>query len=242
MKNTYLFFMFLFTINSQSFCQSKNNNNQYLIFSIGQGFDYGFISVKKNPTLGFGYEKDLSKYFSVGIKIWYYYRTFKDSDLLSDGFGRPVVDILIQGAYGPFVSKEEIDKISDVGIKYLDPGNTIKELSIPVIFTISFYPLKFHNSRLGLVGGLGAGYNSYNWWRDAFPLKKIILNDGTEYTELYLTQNTEFRNIMFQDYLSITYSYEMKKMILGCNFSDYAQFIGGYNHNLEISLFAKLKI
>jgi hypothetical protein len=239
--------LFIILIITQSFivAQGKQQKNGYLYLGIGQGYVDGINWVSAFPTISLGYEKEMNKYFSINFHLNSYYCTFGDSYFTDDANGHPIMDILVENAWGPFITDKEKEKIKNVGIKDLSSENfTIKQYSLPAILNLNFNAIRYKNHNLGLGLGGGFSYSIYNWWKDYFPIKKITLNDGSIYENVQLSQGTEFRNIdPFLEYISIFYEYKSKKFNLGLKFGAYGLYLGNYGaYHYDSSIYFKLKL
>jgi|GEM_PF-1493358 len=178
--------------------------------STGLGFEDGLISLTWMPTLGITYERALSKRFAASLQLYSYFRTQPDGNFSDDLNGSPVLDIIANGAYGPFLTAEDLEHIAETGIKQLSPQKTIKFLSVPMHIGLTFFPICSEKHRLGYNVGFGVTYEASNWYRNVYPIREMILEDGTVYTNLYITLNTEFRNFSpgFSHHLFYEYSFQ----------------------------------
>lgn len=225
--------------------QSEDNKNQYLYISAGQGFVDGIIWLNWFPTIGIGYEMELNRFFGLNLNVYSYYRKYPDSYFTDDANGYPIMDIIVENAWGPFITEEDRKKIQNVGIKDFDPGWTIKEYSLPVTLNLNFNVIKYRGHNLGVTGGIGFCYVNTNYSKDFAPVMKITLNDNSVYeVDVVLSQGTEFRSIdPFSEHLALYYEYKTTDYKFGIKFGNYGYFYGNYGaYNWDSSFYIKLKI
>ena len=245
MKKIIFVITFILTFTLNTFSQTKDSKIDYLTLSIGQGYGDGIIWLNWYPTLGIGYERELNRFFSVDFQIYSYYRAFKDYYFLTDdGSGHPIFDIIIENAYGPFITQEDLDKIKNVGIKDLDASLIIKEFSLPVTLDLNFTPILFKGHSLGITGGIGFCYSTNNYSKDYFPIKKLTLNDGSVYEYIQLSLGTEFRSIdPFIEHIALFYEFKLDDYKFGFKFGEYGYNFGNYgSYNWDSSIYFKLKL
>lgn len=244
MKRIIIFFVIFFVKAMNINGQELKSNDDYLYLAVGRGYIDGIIPLDKIPTLTIGYEREINQFFNIGVSIHSFYRSMPDSYTLDDANGHPVMDILIEGAYGPFITSKDIQKIKNVGIKDLDASWTIKEFTLPVTVFLKLKPTIRKISFGGLLG-FGMCYINANYWKDFQPISRILLNDGTEYTDIQLSQQTHFRSLdPFIENIAVFCEYNFKNFNLGLNFGEYGLLLGNSYQSLNwnFSLFAKLKL
>jgi hypothetical protein len=244
MKLFLFLLLFILAFLTESIAQNQSNKNQYLSLSLGQGYDDGIISLTRLPTIGFGYEKELNRFLSLNIRMFSFYRKQPDGHFISDFAGRlPIMDVIAENAWGPFITQADKDKIKNVGVKDFDPSWTVKMLSLPVILGANIYPLNYMNHKLGINLGLGLSYSSYNYSKDFYPVKQITLNDGSVYRDLYLSMGTEFKNLDFIESIVLLYEYRSKNIKFGFRFGSYGRYFGGGGMSIwEAAVNISLKI
>lgn len=233
MKKFYFLFFALLTIQTGINAQSKDYKNGYLHLSIGMGYIDGINKLNNYPIIGIGYEKEICKFLTFNIRLSSYYRRSVDSYYTDDANGSPMMDIIVEGAWGPFITVEDIKKISNTGIKDvgLRTDLTIKEFNMPLIASMVIYTLQFKGHRFGLLIGGGISYNSLNYFKDYDPIYKIKLNDATEYYNVHLSQQTEFRNLGLIDSQVLIYEYRFEDFKIGARFG-----VCGYHWGWKNSL------
>ncbi|MBK7096040.1 MAG: hypothetical protein IPH57_13700 [Saprospiraceae bacterium] len=242
MKTFILLLFLVLSLPRDAIAQELSNKNQYLSLSLGQGYDDGIVSLTHLPTIGLGFEKELNRFFSINFRLFSFYRSQPDSYFIEDSQGRPIIDIIVETAFGPIITQSDKEKITNIGIKDLDADWTVKMFNLPMIVGINFFPVSASSHQIGLNLGFGLNYSSYNWPRDFHTIKKLELNDGSIYQDLYLSQDTEFKTIEPIDCLGIMYEYKLKNLKIGIRFGSYGLF---YSKNIvvwESAIYTNLKI
>ncbi len=226
-KKSNLIFVFFFFLCQMLPGQSDFSGNKHTLrLSMGLGYEDGLVLLSKIPTLGIGYEYALNKRFSIASHVLSYYRNMPDSYFDKNFNGtRPTLDLIANGASGPFITEADRERIRRTGIRRLSPKKTIKSLSLPIDIGIMFYPVNRKRHKIGLNAGLSLTYETYNWWRDYYDGVTITLEDGTVYENLFLSLNTEFRNISPGASLKIIYEYYFDHFGLGFRFGNYNVFL-----------------
>lgn len=196
--------------------------NEQITFSVGYGFDE-FISFRSQiPTIGIGYRKKISKCFSWSANILSNYR--RSSDILFDRFGEsPVIDILALGAWGSFMTEEEIRFLQERGIMSIPTQNTIKSLAIPADIGLIYYPINGNRHKIGLNPALYMMYNSHNYFRDYLQIEYVQWSGSAEPVALFghLSVPTEFRSVSFGSLFRIMYEFHFKNAALGIRGASY---------------------
>ncbi len=245
MKKLFLILIIFVTSLCKLGAQSKEHKDEYLYLSLGQGYIDGLIWLNWFPTIGIGYEKEINRFYSVNFHIYSYLREYPDSYFTDDANGHPIMDIIVEDAWGPFVTAADKNKIKSVGIKDIDPRLTIKEFSLPVTLNLNFNAIRFWGHNLGIIGGIGFCYSTNNYSKDYFPIKRITLNDGTEYVDVQLSMQTEFRSFdPFLEHIALFYEFKSKNFKLGFKFGEYGYYFGNIEgaYSWDSSVFIKLKL
>lgn len=242
----YLFSIFIAMFSHFLLGQSQVSEPKHSIrMSIGWGYEDGWVSLTKIPTLGIGYEYALGKRIALSGHLMSYYRNMPDSYFDQNLNGaRPTLDLIAHGVSGPFITEADLERIQRTGIRRLSPKRTIKSLSLPFDVGITFYPIHSDQHKVGLNAGLSLTYETYNWWRDYYDGVSITLEDGTVYDNLFLSLNTEFRNLSPGISTKIFYEFHFKDYGLGGRVSNYNLFSFGQS-NLTVwdtSIYLILKI
>ncbi len=227
MKNFLFSILFIGCFISDIYAQEDYNKGSFLDFKVGKGLDgTGYsINLEKTdlPTIGLGYQYKFNKYFALGGEVVSFYR--KQIEITNTFFGRFEYDNLIfRDSETIFVNQEERDKITNVGIKDLNPYYSVKVLQVPITLKTYFYPIHIKNHHLGLAIGVTGIFGSYKWHRDGWGGTRIVFEDNSEISELAFAQETEFRNFNIGGgYFGITYEYSYRKNIFGVSLASYDQ-------------------
>ncbi|MBK6363861.1 MAG: hypothetical protein IPL63_02950 [Saprospiraceae bacterium] len=209
-----LFCTILFLIRIQLSGQEAKNN---LTISSGIILDDGFVYRPSVPVMGLGYSYKLNKFLSVDAGLFSIYKTIGDHTVL----GNDPVNIITRNSNSIFISKEDSDRIKNVGIKDLSTDGTVKYLYLPLSLSLNTHPIKIGPSSLGVAIGATLTYGSYKASRDEIPIT-ITLNDGTVYEYVTFKQEIEFRNLILGDsYSRLYYKYTMKKNSLMLSLHSY---------------------
>ncbi len=169
--------------------------------------DDGFVYRKTVPTLGLGYSYKLTKIISFDASLISIYKTLQDGTLQ----GNESINIITRNTNSIFISQQDRDKITNVGIKDLHSENHVKYLYLPLSVSLNIHPLKVGRSSLGFAIGATATYGSYKASRDEFSMD-ITLKDGTIYDNLTFKQEIEFRNLILGgSYSKLYYKYDLGK-------------------------------
>ncbi len=219
--------------------QAKKYKNDYLHLSIGLGYIDGIIKLNNYPIIGIGYEKEINKFLSINFRLSSYYRRSVDSYYTDDANGHPIIDIIVENAWGPFITEADIEKIKNTGIKDvgLRTDLTIKEFNMPFIASLVIYPLRYRGHRLGLLIGGGVSYNSLNYFKDYDPISKIKLSNNDDFQDVQLSQQTEFRNIGLIDSQVLIYEFRLEDFKVGARFG-----VSGYHWGWKNSLHWDLSV
>lgn len=195
-------------------------------FSMGLGYEDGLILIRTVPTIGIGYDYQLSKYFSVSANLLSHYRSMPDSYFNQDINGQLIFDVS-----APNIVFEDItgstQPVSGRGLIPIDPTFTIKSLSLPLDVGITFHPINTKRHLLGIGLGMTMTYSSYNWWRDYLPVSRLVLEDGTviDQYDLVVSLNTEFHSITTGISTKLLYAYKLnEKYQLGIRVGNYEVF------------------
>ena len=229
-----------------SICSAQSGDfkqAKYLGVSLGNGYEDGWISLTKLPTIGITYTHYFTKRFALRASLTSFYRTMPDSYLYDDNNGNLVANLIVRDSKSPFVSDSDRQKITNVGIKDLDASFTIKSLSVPLAFGVMFVPLRFKRNQLAIFGGGSVSFESQNWWRDFYPAD-LTLKDGTVYNSSFLALNTEFRSLSFGECLKVEYGYNFNRFVLTLGISENNLFLSHPGaiifYNVSIGLHAKI--
>lgn len=242
----FLLVHFLIFLNLSLGAQGDPNPSQYqsLSLSLGMGFDDGFTAIAQTPALGLRYEYAFGKNLSVTSHLLSYYRTMPDSyfDRSPNG-GHILVDLIAAGTMNPFATEQDLEELSEQGIKALTARRTIKMLSVPIDIGISWYPISSPRHKVGVNLAFSMTYESSNWQRDYFEQVEIVLEDGTLYDQAFLSVNTEFRNWTPGTSLKFIYEYHWLDYAFGFRLGNYnTLFWADANYPIwDTSLFFVLK-
>ena len=171
--------------------------------------DDGFVYTNRNlPVIGLGYSYKLSKIFSLDASLTSIYKTLQDQDGF---FGFENFNLITRNSNSLFITQEDRDKITNVGIKDLNSENHVKYLYLPLSLSLNIHPLKIGRSSLGFAIGASATYGSYKAFRDEFTMN-ITLKDGTVYEGMTFKQEIEFRNLLVGgSYSRLYYKYDLNE-------------------------------
>ena len=232
------FLIVLFT--QSSFAQDESRYS--LSLGLGTGYDDGLIFLPSMPTMHIGLVYNFNDWVALESNVFSYSRQYTDSYLIKDlNHGYPVVDIVVEESFGPFATEDVKEKIRSTGVLDIQTKYTLKALSIPFTVGLRISP-QFRNHIFGLFAGIGLSYQSYNWPRDYVGIEQMVLKDGTVYKGLFLSLNTEFRNITPLEHISLSYSYSFRDWSIGIRLSELARWIGWQHHIFDSSIFVNLKI
>ncbi len=241
MKNKFLtiFFVFIYL-----FTHAQETSKYSFSLGIGRGYDDGLVYLPSMPTIHLGLDYEIIEWISIEMNIFSYYRHYGDSYLIKEPIhDYPIMDIVVEESFGPFATKEMIDKIKNTGIKDIKMEWELKAMSIPLTIGVLFSsPLLYRHHKIGIMLGLGVGFYSYNWPKDYTGIEEIVLKDGTVYKDLFISLNTEFRNITPFEHICLSYSYCLKDISFGFRISELSRRIGWQHHMFDSSIFVKLKI
>jgi hypothetical protein len=226
---------------------SAQNLGEYkykkLGITIGNGYEDGWLSLTKLPTIGMVYAQGFHKRFSVRLGITSFYRTMPDSYLYDDNNGNLITNIIVRDSKSPFISDKDREKITNVGIKDLNSSFTIKILSVPLDLGVMFTPIQYKRQQLGVFVGASLTFESQNWWRDYYPAD-LTLKDGTVYKSSFLALNTEFRSLTPGECLKVEYGYQFNRSTIALNISENNVLLshpGAISfYNISIGLYAKI--
>ncbi len=227
-------------------CSAQNKwhfNERRLGITLGNGYDDGWISLTKLPTLGIVYNQSLRKRLSARIGFSSFYRTMPDSYLYNDSNGHLVANIIVRDSESPFITDADREKITKVGIKDLNSSFTIKSLSAPLDFGIMFIPFQLKRHYFGIFAGAALTFESMNWWRD-FYSADLTLKDGTVYNSSFLALNTEFRSLTLGECIKVEYGYKIKSSTIALNISESNLALSHPStltfYNVSLCLYAKI--
>jgi hypothetical protein len=217
--------------------------SKQLGITLGNGYEDGWVSLTKLPTIGIVYSQSIHQRISIRLGITSFYRSMPDSYLYDDNNGNFVANIIVRDSESPFISDDVREKITMVGIKDLNASFTIKSLSVPLDIGIMFIPLRYKKHHLGIFAGASLSFESQNWWRDYYPAD-LTLKDGTVYKSSFLALNTEFRSLTPGECLKIEYGYQFNRSTIALNISENNVLLfhpGAISfYNISIGLYAKI--
>ncbi|MBX2928927.1 MAG: hypothetical protein KF852_13915 [Saprospiraceae bacterium] len=193
-----------------------------LKFTLGLGFDEAIILKSQLPTIGIGYDSKLSERFFLTFNILSHYR--RNSDVVFDRvLNSPVADILALGAWGPFMTDEEVRLIENKGVKAFPSQATIKSLAIPADVGIIYYVMNGHRHKLGINVGFNLMYQNHNYFRDYLPVEYIQWLGSAQpaVPDIYLSVPTEFRSISPGFNARFIYELHAKDTVLGLRIGSY---------------------
>jgi hypothetical protein len=193
-------------------CQAQAVCNKYSFdFYSGIILDDGFTYRKSIPVIGLGFSYRLNNFINAEANLISIYKTEFD---LSTPKNLEPFNILLRESNNLFISKEDQDKIRNVGIKDLSSVKNVKFLYLPLSIYLNTNPVKFGRSSIGFGIGISAIYGTYKATRDFSPVN-ITLNDGTVLKDLPFAQEIEFRNTIIGDsYSKLYYKFEFTKFAI----------------------------
>jgi hypothetical protein len=220
----FLFFVSLNGLVAQSETkplEKKAIKKQVFKWSLGFGYEDGFIERSKLPCLGLAYEYNLNQYVSLNAHVFSYYRRYKDFNILDPSF--PFIDKFM-GTISPLITEAEREAINNQGLKALDGYYSLKSFSVPFDLSVTFYPLSTKHHRAGINFGLCIKYDNYTWYRDGTigvlnaPSKKFNNNVG-------ITTNTFYRGFSPCATLKLLYEYSHNDWLIGTRIANYGIFM-----------------
>jgi hypothetical protein len=185
--------------------------------------------LNRNPTIGIGYERRLSKWFSIASHLSSFYQNYSDSYFLSNFPDRPIIDIY-RGSLSPFMNEQQQKALERKGISSLPNQYFIKTWAVPIDIGVTIYPLHHTHHQLGVNLGFSMTYENRNYWKD-YITGVLILKDGKE-QPILLSIPTEFRNFSPGFTTKIKYQYQFNQTSFGLRIANYNLFF--------ISLFGAL--
>jgi len=217
-----------------TFCQAisaqtdfTSGKNQIKI-SLGLSYMDGISFLgPKIPSVGLSYERILHKHWSASISLLSSYKHATDIFYDNHTPGGRNIAVSAVNITGPFVSESDENEVSDLGIKHLDPTQSIKMFKLPIDVGVNFYPISTLRHRLGFGLSFVMTYESHNFFRNAYGgLISFTLDDGTEMSEIndniFFTMESEFRNFSPGAALKLCYEFHFKGgMFLGARGSSY---------------------
>jgi len=206
MKHYFGLLLVLLFITDKADGQEMNKRYSINIHS-GIILDDGFTYNKSFPAVGLGFSYKLNKLLFIDASLVSMYRTQYDGSI----FGEETFNILTRNSRNLFITQQDRDKITNVGIKDLSPIKNVKYLFLPFSICLNINPLKIGRNSIGLGVGVTAIYGSYKASRDQSPID-ITLNDGTFLESIKFQQEIEFRNFIVGDgYSKLYYRYDFDK-------------------------------
>lgn len=166
----------------------------------------GFFYNNNLPVIGLGYSFRLKNFLSVETNLFSIYKTHHSSPIINDIEG---FNIILRNSNSVFISQDDRDRITNVGIKDINSTRTVKYLFLPLSLSLNFTPITIGRSHLGIGIGTTATYGSYKAGRDQEVLI-ITLRDGTVFKDLPFQQEIEFRNLVIGgSYSKLYYKYDV---------------------------------
>lgn len=183
-----IFFVLIFPFLS---CSQDTIRKHTISLHSGIVLEDGFVYAKTPPVVGLGYSFRVHKFLSLDASLISFYNTWIDQAL----FGYESFNIITRESNSIFISQEDRNRITNVGIKDLSVQNTVKFLYLPLSLSLNIQPLKIGRSKAGIALGSTATYGTYKASRDQQVID-ITLNDGTILDNVLLQQEIEFRNLI----------------------------------------------
>jgi len=204
MKFLFCFLIFLYGIHTISNGQEPIKRHTFSLHT-GIVMEDGFLYAKSPPAIGLGYSYRLNKFLFLDASLISFYNTWDDVTV----FGDEPFNIITRNSNSIFISQEDRDRITNVGIKDLSVQNSVKFLYLPLSISLNIRPIKIGRSSAGLAVGATATYGSYKASRDQIPLT-ITLKDGTVLETVPFLQEIEFRNLIIGGaYSKLYYKYNL---------------------------------
>jgi hypothetical protein len=240
MQKQLLTLLFLFSLYGTLTAQNPPSRHS-ILFSLGQGYEDGLIRVTRIPTIGLGYEYRINRFFDASIYGFTYYRDY--ADFITAGSQSNLLNSVFPGNQSAFFTQEQLDAIQDVGIKNVNPGGSINLFSVPISMGITFYPLQFRRSRLGMFVGGCAMYETFNLGSEN-AIFNVTLNDGTVYELANVVKQAEFRHWSFGDALRLRYDLSLKNTSFGLQFGANNYYFSANNSSIvwQFAAYAKFRI
>lgn len=190
--------------------------NQFAVH-IGLPYTDGLISLNKNPTIGFAYERKLSKWFSIATHLSSFYQNYSDFYLVENS-NYPTIDVHASSK-SPFMTEEQRKLLAQQGVKKLNYDQIIKSWAVPIDLGLWIYPLHLKHHQAGVNIGFSMTYENRNYWRDYFS-GTLTLKDGSE-EKILLSVPTEYRNFSPGFTTKVKYQYCFKRSAIGARISNY---------------------
>lgn len=217
MRNILIFVLLKLLVSFSTFSQD-NSSRLSMKYRCGIIFDDGFTYRQSLPVVGLGLGYEISKYFSFDVDLTSIYKTEYD---ISSPPNIMAFNILLRDTDNMFISQDDRDKITNVGIKDLASIKNVKYLYLPLTISLSSTPIRYKKNSFGFGLGISAIYGSYKATRDFSPID-ITLNDGTVLRDLPFAQEIEFRNIIIGDsYSKFFYKYCFSSLAIQLNFHSF---------------------